>query len=162
MKCKKIKGLLAGGYIDGELSEETERMVRGHLESCARCREYLRALRVGAVAPFSDALRVPVPDGTWPNIEKAVRETARETEESLRVRSGDGFARYRRPVWAAAMAVIIMVTALWTYERWRSTQRVNSYIEEQVEFLSSLRQSDNGDVSTDDDSFESVVERYLL
>ena len=44
LNCEIIRDLLPS-YIDGLTSQESNRLVEEHLESCAECREYLKEMQ---------------------------------------------------------------------------------------------------------------------
>jgi len=56
--CTKMHELMSG-YLDGELDEDDTERIKGHLESCAHCRQELNEMTL--VVSAADTLSVEVP-----------------------------------------------------------------------------------------------------
>ncbi len=92
-KCDQIKGLLAD-YAVGGLSRRARSRVEAHVETCASCREELRALeRTGALL---DAVGMEAAPEDWEHVQaRILARTRKRTRPALR------FA------WAAAAAALL-------------------------------------------------------
>jgi anti-sigma factor RsiW len=66
--CDRVRGQVSL-LLDGELSQLEQRMVAGHLERCADCREFAAAVRT-----FTEELRsAPLESPRWPIVVRRTR-----------------------------------------------------------------------------------------
>ena len=133
MDCRSIKELIATDYLDGQLHESVSRQVRAHIDACPECRAYEDAVRRTSVEPFKNVPSVTPPDFIWARIKDALQTERRQQRL--------GIVLHPRPVYAAIAIALCVITATTMAVRWNSQMQMNSYLQEQAEFLSSL---DNG------------------
>ena len=159
MKCKKIKELITSDYIDGELKGVLKEKVEEHLGKCASCRAYEEVLRKNVALPLRRAEELTPPEEVWSNIKERI-----ESEERVNVflewgdRIRDALS-LRRPVFAAAVAMtLILIAAVFTSVNLSGRNRLNNYLEDQVDYLLSIDIGEaNGDVS-----FGTAIEEYFM
>jgi hypothetical protein len=156
MNCGRIRDIL-GDYIDGELSAEEADGIRQHLKECGGCRDYERALREGVIAPLKGAGRFEAPASVWSGIEGAIA--------AGRTAPGAGLG-VPRPVLAGALVLALMAVAagILLYRGYlQKEDPVETYIEEQVDFLNGL--GSNGEmpyVEPADINFGTAIEAYFM
>jgi hypothetical protein len=165
MNCKKIRDLITTDYIDLQLSVKLQRQIREHLKGCGQCREFEQALRQAAVEPFKMAKEIRPPDFVWERIREGIEAEEAETEglflglwDYLR-----GFLSRRRPVFAlsTALAAFIAVAVVINISL-GSRKAVNSYFQEQGEFLSGLAVDTGSNPVTNQADLGTSIEEYFL
>jgi anti-sigma factor RsiW len=111
MRCKEAQKLVSE-YVDGSLEERRAAELEKHLESCPDCREVLRDLE--SIVREARSLKTVVPpDAVWERISGALAgarldEKARRRERAPVIAPGRALFPSRRPIWAAAAAVLVM------------------------------------------------------
>jgi anti-sigma-K factor RskA len=88
----------AAPYVLGALTEEEHEAFRGHLESCAVCREEVAALQVVASALPAIAPQLSAPQELKRSVMTSVREDARREPQLGGVGSDERTSAVRRPV----------------------------------------------------------------
>jgi len=165
MNCKKIKDLITTDYIDLQLSVKLQRQIREHLKGCGQCRQFEQALRQAAVEPFKMAQEIKPPDFVWERIKEGIRAEEMETE-GLFVGLWDyvrGFLSRRRPVFALGTAVAAFIAvAVVINISLGSRKAVNSYFQEQRQFLTSLSVYMKSDPTTNQADLGTSIEEYFL
>ena len=160
MNCERMKDLI-GDYIDDELGEALREEVKKHLNACGKCRQMGEALRGLAIEPLKKAEKIKAPEEIWQRIRMRIEqeEVARllpDLAEKLRA-----FARLRKPTFAVATCITIILAALLITRLPLNGQKaLNAYIEEQIEFFSYLADEEEPDYSGMD--LGTAVEEYLL
>lgn len=74
MNCKKIRDIVITDYIDNELDEKTRREIEQHLNNCADCRAFEKALLSTVVGPLKNAETVNPPDVLWSRIKNNLEQ----------------------------------------------------------------------------------------
>jgi len=152
MRCDKVKELLMTDYIDGELDGATEKLVRQHLESCVECRAFEAAVQKSAVKPLKAATQKRPPAYVWERIRREVYEEKSSIAfGSLKERLGELFAVPRLRLVAVTVAMVLIVSAFVGYQRYADQRALDTYIDEQVSFLSDLS---NGGIDGGEDYLE--------
>lgn len=84
MDCKKIQELLKTDYFDGLIGHRDKKLVKGHLDSCGKCRKLEEELLAQRV--FFQKIKLQnAPESLWQNIRQSiVREQLGREEESNR------------------------------------------------------------------------------
>ncbi len=165
MNCDEIRELLLTDYVDGELDAARKAEVRGHLQGCAACRRFERAVRETAIEPLKNAEKVQPPDAVWERIRQAViagkDRRAKGAFTVWRERLEAAFpARARIPSLAAA-AVILLAVAFTgvSFNRQRIASRDLNKQWEVLTFLETdVLEFSNGDDAT----LGTAVEEFLL
>ncbi|NQT32735.1 MAG: anti-sigma factor [Candidatus Omnitrophica bacterium] len=163
MKCKKIRDIILSDYTDGELSSDRQKLIEDHLKGCPACREFLEELTGGIVTPLRESGHVKPPAEVWNRIERAIGEKeksgAGETLlDWIKARAELPVLR-RKPAFVLATILVAFLLAGGITARYFSERRgVNTYIEEQFDFLDSLANG-NGD-SYEDNGFS--LDYFLL
>ena len=160
MKCEKVKELILTDYADGELSEFSRKELEAHLETCAPCRGFREEAQKMVFEPLRGSGHVQPPEELWQRIKGAILE--RTSESSLtglgkRLRSAGlrerlqltGRTRLqtvftaRKPLLAfATVMVLILAAGIFTGSLFVERAVLNTYMEEQVEFLAFLGNGD--------------------
>ena len=140
MKCKKIRELIMTDYLDGEITEELRQQVDEHVKTCPGCRELLQAVRTGVSAPLQGAELMRPPESVWSAIKEKIEE--RESESVLELARDRFFELFtiRRPVLAVVTVMLLFVIAIGVYTGTSLFEKryVDTYIEDQMDFLYSL------------------------
>ncbi len=164
MNCKRIKELLMTDYIDGEMSAESQKQLKQHLNSCDKCRQFEETLQKTVVEPFKKAQEFKPPEAVWDRIRTAI--TAQETQtESFLERLRNRLFRVfyiPRPVFAAAaIMTVILITAavIFTKLVFDNQKIASAYLHEQIQFLSYL---DAGYSNGNGIDLGTCIEEYFL
>jgi len=164
MECKKIQEIIAADYIDGELNEKLKGQVQVHLSACNQCRALEMSLRRIAVEPFKNLKETRPPDSVWERIKENIVAEESRRKESIFVYLKD----YLRPLFNipnpvfATIAIAVFVITASVVMSLGSQMRMNSYFQEQEEFLSSL-EANTGDSSMGGSAgLGTVIEEYFL
>jgi len=166
MNCKKIRELIITDYIDGQIAQGIKKEVEEHLAICSKCRQFKQTVLKEAIEPFKRAEEVRPPDYLWYRIKDAI--AARGEKESLSV-----FRRVRilwehvfsspRPVFAlATISAVILMAVVLTKLPLNNQKTVNTYLEEQLEFLVHLDVNESDYFDTGIVSLGTSIEEYLL
>jgi anti-sigma factor RsiW len=93
-------------YLDRDTSDSRYDEIRGHIERCARCRDEVGILQ-SMDAMFRSADRVEVPSFQWQRIAAQI-----QAGPSDRLAPLWRLLEFRKPVWSAAVATLVLVVAL--------------------------------------------------
>ena len=163
MKCEEIKNFIIA-YIDGEISEALGNDIAKHLKVCSSCREKEQSLRCTVIEPLNKAEKVEAPERIWYQVRNTIinkkekRLLARTAMEWL------GYLRIRKPGLVPLAVTIILFITVFLFRNTIITQKaLESYIEEQTQFLSQL--AENGEESylgIEDINLGTSIEKYFL
>ena len=161
MKCDKVRDLILTDYTDGQLSKEMTTEVDAHLAQCTECREFLRTVQKGAVAPFKEIKEEMPPEFVWYRIRDKI--TAQSESEMKDVYAPAGFLRrlFSLPKPVYAFAVIIILLSVFVVKQ-RVLILKQQRQAEYVEYYASLWQ--NNDLSSIDngEGYGTLIEEYFL
>jgi len=162
MNCKKMQELIMTDYTDSETSVALRKQVERHLDSCSGCSDFKRNLEETAIRPFRAAEKVKPPDFVWNRIEESVTSEKRNILLNLRDSLYNVFA-VRKPVFAvtAVIATIVIVLFL-ARPPLNGTELVNSYVGEQIEFLTLLDADTTDSLDGEYQDLDTSIEEYLL
>ncbi len=149
MRCGKIRKLILTDHTDGELDGRLRKKVEEHINSCDRCREFEQNLKSAAVEPLRGAGYVRPPEAVWTRIRAGIEGREKESplaEAMERLR--DVFVVRKPAVVIASVMAVILVTGILASTVFIGRRAMNSYLEEQVDFLESLNNG-NGYVYED-------------
>jgi anti-sigma-K factor RskA len=113
----------AAPYVLGALTDEEHEAFRGHLDSCAVCREEVAALQIVVSALPAVAPQLSAPPELKQSVMASVREDLRRDEELSRVESRAPMRSVRRPAldwlrWrplltsSGALAVVVVLAVI--------------------------------------------------
>ncbi len=148
MKCKKIQELILTDYTDGEMTAFDRQKVADHIRTCEKCRAFEKRLKENVVAPLQRTEHVQPPEEVWSRIKGAIEEPARESVAESVADFLRGLVAVRKPVLvAASLLVLVLVGGIFAKTYFTGRDTVNTYLEEQMDFLDSLY---NGNGYTDE------------
>ena len=160
MKCKRIKEILITDYIDGQLSKALQEKIDEHLKICEQCREFEQLLQKKVIAPFKEAEQLQPPEFLWSRIRESVT-APEEQAQTVMERLGRSFHNifiFRKPVLSAATVMaVILLAVIFTRIPFNGSKATNIYLEEQIEFLSSLDTEDPEHID-----FGTSIEEFLM
>ncbi|MFH1458075.1 MAG: anti-sigma factor [Candidatus Omnitrophota bacterium] len=162
MRCRKIQELLKTDYLDGEVNQDQEQLIRGHLAGCPHCRGLEQELQSQRVL-FQGVRQQEAPERVWQNIREKILTEGLNQEERLSVGVFERLRNYLfapKPIYvlARALAVIIFVALFaGTFLRKSSFFNTVNY-QDSFNTVYSL-DSMNGDILYD---FGTSIEEYFL
>ena len=161
MNCNRIKGLISS-YIDGELNQALQKEIKQHLNTCDQCRQLEAELRRMVIEPLKKSEKLKIPHEAWDQV-RAYIEKRRAKRRLPDLSSIFIFPLpIRRPAFAlAAFAVILIIGILLTRLPFIRQIPVNTYLEEQAEYLIYLS-GEAEEFYTDEIDFGTAIERYFL
>lgn len=107
MRCRKVQELLKSDYLDCQVKQSEERLVKDHLAHCAQCRKLEEELLEQRVF-LKNAKRMAVPEGLWQNIRQNIINEELEQASGILERLRDYlFAPRRVFVLASALTAVI-------------------------------------------------------
>jgi len=171
MNCKKIQDLIITDYLDNELKSGLQAKIKAHIEKCAACCQFEQALRQAAVEPFKHVQKLQPPEYLWHRIKETVTADLPETEPAgvlVKVKDALGFLfQFPKPVFAAALVVtVVLVSTVYTrvivQKKQVARQQVTGYLNEQADFISSLKDPKITYINDKELDLNAVVEEYLL
>jgi predicted anti-sigma-YlaC factor YlaD len=147
MNCEEVRELLLTDYIDGQIREDLHMRIHQHLNTCSKCRAFQQDLIQRVVEPFKKAEKPKVPTELWYSVKKAI--TGQRQRKGLLVDflvNLQIFVQARKPAFAfvSVVAVVLLVVAL-TQLSFNKQDVVNTYLEEQIDFLVYLSASSDVD-----------------
>jgi hypothetical protein len=152
-------------YIDGRLGPQEKERLAVHLKTCSRCRQLEKLLLKSAIRPFDNAKAYDVPEQLWSQIkDKIAEQEARNPIAGIYAQIID-ILRLRKSKFAfATAAAILLITFIFMQPSTRNHNDINSYLKEQVDFVSYLNNGSEWKNNSDMDSsdFGTGVEKYFL
>ncbi|NQT95203.1 MAG: zf-HC2 domain-containing protein [Candidatus Omnitrophica bacterium] len=163
MKCERAKELLMTDYADGELGKTYEKDIRQHIRNCKGCEELEKALKKTIIEPLKDSSRHTPPAYLWNNIKESINvKQAKNPIEDMIVNLGM-LLRKRKPAFAfATAAAILLVVATLIQIPMSREKAVNSYLNEQGEFLNYLGNGENGYAEFNSEGLGTGIEEIFL
>jgi anti-sigma factor RsiW len=163
MRCDRIKELIVD-YIDGEVDGALREEIARHLKGCPDCGRMEQSLRSLSVEPLRSAQRLQAPAELWQRVRDSIERKRRPHVAPFPAVRWIDIALARRPAFALAAVVVIVLGAAFLFERTMTSRTsVESYIEEGALFLSQLeRGADIEYPDTDDVDLGTSIESYLL
>lgn len=159
MKCKKIREILMTDYIDGEIDTLLKTKVEDHIKGCKGCFMAKNELEANISAPLRGAELIKPPEELWHKIKDAIEEEV-PTEKNFEITNvlRELFIA-RRPAMVAVTAIaLFLVIGGLTRSHYVKKDMLNSYFAEQVEFVDSLNNGDNGFYET----FEMLNDDFII
>lgn len=163
MNCRHARNLFSD-YVDGELKEDVQRALSGHLKGCPSCRNLEESLRNYALKPFRTSVKSEAPPYLWDRIEKAIGKSEEKgifKKTSLRWTE---LLSLKKPILVPAVVTLFLLVAVLFVTRPMMTERaVNSYLDEEMQFISEL--ASNGYESylgIKDVNLGTSIEEFLL
>ena len=148
MKCKKIQKLILADYTDGEMTASDRQKVADHIRTCENCRALEKRLKESIIAPLARTEHVHPPKEVWSRIKGAIEEPAPESITGNIADFLRGLFAVRKPVLVAvSLLVLVLVGGVFAKTYFAGRDTVNTYLEEQLDFLDSLY---NGNGYTDE------------
>jgi predicted anti-sigma-YlaC factor YlaD len=164
MDCERIREIISSDYIDGELNEKLKRQIQAHLSACDECRAFEMSLRKIAVEPFKNLKEIRPPDSIWERIkENIITEQSRHKESVFTYLRNylRPFFNVPKPVFATIVVAVFVITASLVMSLSQEI-RMNSYFQEQEEFLSSLEVNAGDSITAGSTGLGTVIEEYFL
>lgn len=119
MNCRETQEQLTA-YLDGELADDRGSAIRGHLRSCAGCRQVAAdegALRDG----LRDLPPVDPPPSLWANVQAALaNEEVADAQKPAWKRTLARWSRMLAPTWPQLALGGVAAAAVVTFVVWRS------------------------------------------
>ncbi|MFH1398358.1 MAG: hypothetical protein ABIH27_07415 [Candidatus Omnitrophota bacterium] len=83
MNCKKVQELLKADYFDGLTGQRDQKLVKGHLDNCGKCRKLEEELLLQR-AFFQKLKLAKAPESLWQDIRQAIvgEQLVREEESN--------------------------------------------------------------------------------
>lgn len=151
MDCEKIQNLLMSDYIDGEADEKTRKKIREHLATCGKCREIEKALKEDITPSLKFAKRESPPDFVWERIKNRIMKEGQTIPQRIGI-------KILKPAFAlSTVALAILALVIITRLPLRANGRLDSYMEEQVDFIMDLDAN-----STATNGLGTSIEEFLL
>ena len=144
MKCDRIKELIMTVFVDGEASESERKHVEEHLVSCETCRVFHQEVMEKTVKPLRESGVKKPDEAVWSRIKDKIEQETPLEAAFKRLREA---LVPRRPAlaWASLTVVLVAGILVWTLVAGRNG--VNEYLEDQVYFVNSLGNGENGTYS---------------
>jgi anti-sigma factor RsiW len=166
MECKRIQELIITDYADGELDQARTAEVERHLAVCARCREFREAAERTVVGPLKAMRPLTPPERVWEKIREEITRTptprAVPAFAILKSKLRGAFVIRRPALAVAAMAIALIITIVSTRLPLNGTEAISLYLEDQMQFLSSLDASDTRIADANGFDLDTGIEEYLL
>ena len=165
MDCNKIKELI-GDYIDGEISTAQQDEISSHLKICPSCKRIEQSLRRAVIEPLRKAKKVEAPDRIWYQIKDTLEEKESRGYLPYLITEWINRLKIRKPalVPASVMVIAVLLFTVIFFRKAPTTEYIlNTYIEEQMQFIWQL--AENGEESyfdIDDVNLDTSIENYLL
>lgn len=178
MNCKKIRDFIITDYLDNEINERLFGKIRDHLNVCSKCKQFENDLRETTVQPFSK-LEIMHPDeSVWLNIKKNVKQEYIPQKDNLLgelINKLSLLFSIKRSIYpAVGIAVIFLAITLIFFiknpinnekvadNRKMVNRHVSEYLNEQIEFLVELDLFKDGNLDSDNISFNTSIEKYFF
>ena len=162
MKCDRMKKIIHD-YIDGELGRGERAEAEKHLASCPECRKLEESIRKVTVEPFAKIPKEEPPISVWNNIKETIlKEEERSFFEVIKENFELTFARHKLALATAGVTVIIACFLVLANIYSRREDPVNSFLNEQMSFLSSLGTNGEDLNGFGEVDFGTDIEKYLL
>ncbi|MBM3248701.1 MAG: zf-HC2 domain-containing protein [Candidatus Omnitrophica bacterium] len=158
MNCEKIKELILTDFSDNRLDEKLKSQVNAHLSSCAGCREFAQSVNKIAIEPFKSAQKENPPDYLWYRIKERIGGEKPQPALSG-VFEGLQMFFHPKPAFALATIAVVIIIASVMFRPYLRNKQANLYLNEQIDFVSSLGQNGNG---SSEINFGTSVEEFLL
>lgn len=158
MNCQKIKELILTDFSDGQLNEKLQKQVAEHLDSCKACREFALAVKKTAIEPLKKAGKISAPDYLWYRIkDKIIAEEKKPASAGLLDNLRAIF--HPKPALVLATVAVVIIIAAILFKFSLNGNKVNIYLNEQIEFVSYLGENGNGSSQID---LGTSIEELLL
>ncbi len=167
MRCQKIKRLIID-YVDGELNERLRRKINSHLKDCPSCRYIEQTLRSSIIEHFKESEMLKPPDIIWDKIKNNI---AKEKEGKSLYRLINYWLEcikigIKRPLLFPAITtatIVILVIILFLGRVSMTRNRLNSYIEYQMQFILRLSEDEKDSYfGIGETDFGTSIEEFLL
>lgn len=159
-KCDAIRDLVLTDYIDGELDKNIQVIMESHLQNCRDCRAFAQAVKNNATGPFQKAHRQPVPVVIW----ETIRENIEAKGKKYNFLEGC-YGRLKElvfiPKFVPVFASVVLMFLIGSVAL--NTIQIDQVKDkDQGEYLVSLLDTTGSLVQTDNNGFETSIERYFL
>lgn len=161
MNCKKARELFLTDFTDMQLKITTRKRLQEHLDNCPGCRVFYGSFRNKAVEPFKKTERMAPPDYIWERIKEEIQTEEKTHRESVL----DYLKSVLKPVFnipksvfATMAAAVFAIAVTTTAASFNARIQLNSYLEEQNEFLDSLDSHAAGITSSSSLGLISIME----
>lgn len=164
MNCKEIKDLISS-YIDGDLNEELQKEVKHHLTTCNQCKQLEVSLSRLVIKPLKKAEKIKAPEAVWYQIKTVIEEKPKKGFLPYVIDSLFSSFLARKPVFAVVTIMVLILIGVALIERvpFNGKEAVNTYLEEQIQFISYLEGDERISYSDIDDvELGTTIEKYLL
>jgi len=162
MDCSLIKELILTDYADGQADQETIKKVDDHVHTCADCRQFHSECMQRAVNPFRNSGIVTPPQSIWINIQENIHNRPRGVMNRV-IDYVINLLSIKRSVFAAAaVAAAVFIAVIYVKNPSNNAHLVDEYIEEQMEFLSSLDNGVSDNTFSEGTDLGTAIEEYLF
>ena len=165
MDCKRIKESIITDYIDRELDERLMKEIAAHLRACRECRLFEESLRKAAIEPFKNIKEIRPPEYLWERIKENIKKENTRQELGLFVYIRNylqSVFAIPRPVFAATAVIIVCIILGVILEVSLSSQhRITGYLQDQIDFISSLDTNSSNSSTTNHSDFGTTIEEYF-
>jgi len=119
MNCNTFEELIAL-YAEGDLDASLANNVESHLKSCASCQRFLGALEASQEM-VKELAAEPLDPASFSVVRQRVMQEVnrRQAQRPLWWRLFSPALAHWRPVWAAALVVLVALGLLWQWQLWR-------------------------------------------
>jgi len=160
MNCKNIQELIITDYIDSQLSKKTRQKVEEHLKTCKNCKKFEKILLKSAIQPFKKVKKHIPPEKIWIEIQKLlVKEKKYIFNISHKFKN---FLQIKKLAFTTATVAALFITIfIFINLTLNNTQEINSYLQEQGEFLSKLKSGEKN-FYQDEYFLNTSIEKFLF
>ena len=156
MNCEKIKELILTDFSDNRLDEKVKKQVNAHLNSCVGCREFAQSVNKIAIDPLKRAEQENPPDYLWYRIKERIGGEKPQPALSGVLQNLQVFF-HPRPAFALASIAVVVIIASVLFRPYLRGKEINLYLNEQMDFVSSLGQNGSSEIN-----FGTSIEEFLL
>lgn len=160
MQCKEIRAAISD-YIDGEVTAEIRRSIKGHLDQCTACREYYQTMNRIAVNPLKELPAITAPETIWNKIQEKI-EPLKPAETGFdldRLKQAIGWFFPKPAMGLASLVGVILFVSVFLIQP-RPINEAEVYLAEQLLFLGGV--SSEALETADDDAMGANLEGFLL
>ncbi len=163
MNCKKIKEIVATDYIDGQLDIAVRQEIEKHLTQCKGCREFALELEEESKFLLEGLEQFVPPESVWHNIEDFVTSKRESFDlRSIPARVFEFLGGFRKPAFALASSLVILIVALSILRQPQGGQEVTAYFEDGAEFIFYLSDESENGFGSESGGFGTAIEEYFL
>lgn len=143
MKCDRIRELIMTVYVDNEASENEKRLVEEHMASCGACRAFHRDVVEKAVTPLRKSGVLEPDEAVWVRIKERIGGKQEAPLAGVLEKLRRGLIP-ERPAFALVSVAALLVAGILVWSMFGVRYGVSDYLEDQIYFVNSLVEDENG------------------